>query len=94
MVRFAAAFLTVLSVIGGCASGRDGYAYLPPLVPPVYPQPQDRPPPRAANQGTLPPPIAAVGMESQAFPGPLGATVLPGPVFVPGPMVAPPPCPP
>jgi hypothetical protein len=85
--------------LGGCASGRDGYAYLPPLVPPVYPQPQDpkptRPPVQPVAQTAIQPgvPVSPVAGPSvgpiwpapmmQAQPGGAPFGVMPGPAGMP-----------
>jgi len=88
MFRPIATVAPLLCVLAGCASGRDGYAYLPPLVPPVYPQPQDR---KASR-----PPVQAVGQTSvQTVPpegiiaGPPIGQAWPAPAFQPHPSAPP-----
>lgn len=66
------ALLLLVLAAPGCAHTREPYSYLPPLAPPVYPQPQD--PQRPAVQpAPLPQSAAPVAM----LPGPM-AGPLPG----------------
>ena len=57
----------------GCAHTREPYSYLPPLAPPVYPQPQE--PPRPVVQpAALPQPA---GSPVAMLPGPVTGGVVP-----------------
>ena len=63
----------LLLAASGCAFNREPYSYLPPLAPPVYPQPQD--PARPAVQpAPLPQPVA--GAPVAMLPGPLPGGVV------------------
>lgn len=73
---------SLLIPLGGCAAGRDGYAYLPPLVPPVYPQPQDPKPTRPAVQ-----PVAQTAVQP-VVPGGLVTGPPVGPIW-PAPLMQP-----
>ena len=71
------ALLLLLLAALGCAHTREPYSYLPPLAPPVYPQPQD--PARPAVQPAPPPP--ATGAPVAMLPGPMAG---PNPGSMPG----------
>lgn len=63
----------VLLAASGCAFNREPYSYLPPLAPPVYPQPQDPARP-AVPPAPLPQPAA--GAPEAMLPGPMPGGVV------------------
>jgi hypothetical protein len=68
-MRCQALLLFLLAALG-CAHTREPYSYLPPLAPPVYPQPQD--PARPAVQ-PAPPPVS--GAPVAMLPGPMAGPI-------------------
>lgn len=63
----------VLLAASGCAFNREPYSYLPPLAPPVYPQPQD---PARPAVPPAPPPQPVAGAPVQMLPGPMAGGVV------------------
>lgn len=67
-VLFRGCAVAVIGVATGCAHHRQDYAYAPPLVAPVYPQP-----PGPTVPGSYAPPLVTMpGPATAAVPGPAG----------------------
>jgi hypothetical protein len=66
----------VMLVASGCAHTREPYSYLPPLAPPVYPQPQDPPRPAVQSAPAPVPPVQGTAA-SAMLPGPMPGGVVP-----------------